>query len=108
MNDSDGAAEPLLQKAADLGQPRPDAITRGWLSDLLKSSRDDIRVTKRRITSYEVWERVLAKVTAGELITDDGQEVKLSSDVEAQVREAAQKMAEAAVHASNVGLAVRL
>ena len=107
MNDSSAG----LRTSRSRGRthhPRPDAIARGWLSDLIKTCREEIKLTKRRITSYEVWERVLAKVTGGEAITDDGEEVKLSADAEAQVRDVAQRMAEAAVQATGSGLAVRL
>jgi len=57
--------------------PRPDVIARGWLSDLIKTCREEIRLTKRRITSYEVWERVHTKVMDNETITDDGEPVSL-------------------------------
>jgi hypothetical protein len=107
MNDTSSVVPHLSRRARQRHHPRPDAIARGWLSDLIKSCREEIKLTKRRITSYEVWERVLAQVIASEAITDDGEEVRLSADAEKQVRDAAQKMAEAAVQATGAGLAVR-
>jgi hypothetical protein len=88
--------------------PRPDVIARGWLSDLIKTCREEIRLTKRRITSYEVWERVHTKVMDNETITDDGEPVSLPAAAEQQTRDIARKMAEAAVQATGIGLAVRL
>ena len=107
--DTSGVVQgPFSRKTVDVSHPRPDAIARGWLSDLIKTCREEIRLTKRRITSYEVWERVLAKVAASEAITDDGEEVTLSAEAEAQIRDVARQMAEAAVQATGAGLAVRL
>jgi hypothetical protein len=87
--------------------PRPDVIARGWLSDLVKLCREEIRVTKRRVTPYEVWERVQTKLD-DDAITDDGAAVTLSADTERQTREAARRIAEAASRATEIGLAVRL
>jgi hypothetical protein len=88
--------------------PTPDVIARGWLNDLIKACREEIKLTKRRITSYEVWERVHTKLMDTETITDDGEPVTLCTEAEDQTRAVARKMAEAAVQATAVGLAVRL
>ena len=87
--------------------PSPDVIARGWLTDLVKLCREEIRVTKRRVTPYEVWERVQTRLDA-DPITDDGEQMTLSAEVDKQTREAAHRIAEAAARATEVGLAVRL
>ena len=87
--------------------PSPDVIARGWLTDLVKLCREEIQVTKRRVTPYEVWERVQTKLD-DDPITDDGETVTLSTDMDKQVRAAARRITEAASHATEIGLAVWL
>jgi|SRR5579872_5764036 len=87
--------------------PSPDVIARGWLTDLVKFCREEIRVTKRRVTPYEVWARVQTLLD-DEPITDDGEPVTLPPETEMKTRAFARRIAEAATRATEIGLAVRL
>jgi hypothetical protein len=87
--------------------PSPDVIARGWLTDLVKFCREEIRVTKRRVTPYEVWERVQTRLD-DDPITDDGEQLTLSPEIDKQTRAMARRIAEAASRATEIGLAVRL
>lgn len=87
--------------------PSPDVIARGWLTDLVKACREEIRVTKRRVTQYEVWERVQTKLD-DDPITDDGEALTLPPETEKETRAVARRISEAASRATEIGLAVRL
>lgn len=87
--------------------PSPDVIARGWLTDLVKLCRAEIKATKRRVTQYEVWERVQTKLDDSP-ITDDGETVTLPPERDKAARDVARRVCEAASRATEVGLAVRL
>src|SRR6185437_11028523 len=78
--------------------PSPDVLARGWVTDLVKLCREEIRVTKRRVTPYEVWERVQTRLDT-DPITDDGEQMTLSPEIEKETRAAAHRIAEAAARA---------
>lgn len=101
--------DPIAMRRPSTGvhHPSPDVIARGWLTDLVKACREEIRGTKRRVTQNEVWERVQTKLD-DDPITDDGETMTLPPETEKQTRAVARRISEAATRATEIGLAVRL
>lgn len=87
--------------------PSADVIARGWLTDLVKFCRAEIKGTKRRVTQYEVWERVQTMLEDNP-ITDNGEPITLPPERDRETRAVARRVCEATSRATEVGLAVRL